>query len=201
MEDLAALIARAGATAHVFGASSGGALALEATAAGLPISNLVVYEVPYDMSEDAPQRPAPSGLRREAAGSPAAEPAGRRLCPCHEHLGAPEEMVKNAKQSPMWPKLEALAHTLSYDAACMGTNQPPVDRLARITQSGLILTGSARTEPTSSGTGGGAPDFFGDAADAIAAAIPRATRQTITGQGHIVDAESFAPILKRFLAG
>ncbi|MET1007889.1 MAG: alpha/beta hydrolase, partial [Propionibacteriaceae bacterium] len=45
LEDLAALLAAAGGTAHVFGASSGGALALEAAAAGLPIARLVVYDV------------------------------------------------------------------------------------------------------------------------------------------------------------
>ena len=46
LEDLAAVVDAAGGKAHVFGASSGGALALEAAAAGLPISRLVVYDVP-----------------------------------------------------------------------------------------------------------------------------------------------------------
>lgn len=37
-----------------FGASTGGALALEAAAAGLPIRRLAVYEVPYNVAEDWP---------------------------------------------------------------------------------------------------------------------------------------------------
>ena len=35
--------------------------------------------------------------------------------------------------SPFWPSLEALAHTLAYDAAVMGDGPPPTDRLAKIT--------------------------------------------------------------------
>ena len=42
LEDLAAVLDVAGGEAHVFGASSGAALALEAAAAGLPIARLVV---------------------------------------------------------------------------------------------------------------------------------------------------------------
>jgi hypothetical protein len=39
-----------------FTVSSGGALALEATAAGIAVDRLAVYEVPYDMADGAPQR-------------------------------------------------------------------------------------------------------------------------------------------------
>lgn len=47
IEDLDALIAEAGGSAHLFGASSGGALALEAAAAGSAIDTIAVWEVPY----------------------------------------------------------------------------------------------------------------------------------------------------------
>jgi pimeloyl-ACP methyl ester carboxylesterase len=56
IEDLDALIAEAGGSAHVFGASSGGGLALEGAAAGLAIDRLAVYEVPYNMDDDGPHR-------------------------------------------------------------------------------------------------------------------------------------------------
>lgn len=47
IEDIEALIAEAGGSAHLFGVSTGGALVLEAAAAGLVgIDNLAVYEVP-----------------------------------------------------------------------------------------------------------------------------------------------------------
>ena len=46
IEDLEALIAEAGGSACVYGLSGGGALALEAAAAGAAIDKLAVYEVP-----------------------------------------------------------------------------------------------------------------------------------------------------------
>ena len=50
IEDIAALIAANGGHAFVLGFSSGAVLALEATAAGLPIDKLVMYEPPFVMA-------------------------------------------------------------------------------------------------------------------------------------------------------
>jgi hypothetical protein len=68
-------------------------------------------------------------------------------------------------------------------AACMGNGQPPTTRLARITRQTLVATGCGGQD---SFVGGGS-DFFGKAADAIAASIPQAERQTIEGHTHEVD--------------
>jgi pimeloyl-ACP methyl ester carboxylesterase len=43
IEDLQVLIAEAGGSAHLYGVSSGGALAMEAAAAGLAVDRLAVY--------------------------------------------------------------------------------------------------------------------------------------------------------------
>src|SRR5690606_24693017 len=51
VEDLAAIIDATGGRAHLFGASSGGALALEAAAAGLPVERIAIHEVPYVLAE------------------------------------------------------------------------------------------------------------------------------------------------------
>src|SRR6266540_5342672 len=47
VEDLAALIEAAGGSAHLYGISSGAVLALEATAQGLPVESLALYEPPF----------------------------------------------------------------------------------------------------------------------------------------------------------
>ena len=52
VEDLDALIAAAGGSAHLYGASSGGALALEAAAAGSAIDKIVVWDLPYATGDD-----------------------------------------------------------------------------------------------------------------------------------------------------
>lgn len=192
IEDLGALIAEAGGSAHLYGISSGGALALEAAAAGIAIDRLAVYEVPYIMAKDGPQR---HREYVEQLGALLAE--GRRGDAAELFMrlaGASEEMIAGAKDSSMWPGLEAIAHTLAYDAACLGTGQPPTARLARITQPTLVATGGASSD---SFVGGGG-DFFEKAADATAASIPQAERQTIEGQTHMVDPKALAPVLERF---
>ena len=47
VEDIAALIAGSGRVGVASGLSSGGALALEAAASGLPVDKVVAYEPPY----------------------------------------------------------------------------------------------------------------------------------------------------------
>jgi pimeloyl-ACP methyl ester carboxylesterase len=192
IEDLEALIAEAGGSAHLYGVSSGGALALEAAAAGIAVDKLAVYEVPYNMADDGPQRQREyvqqlGALLDEGRRGDAAELFMRVA-------GATEEMIVGARNSPMWPGLEAIAHTLAYDAACLGNGHPPTARLAKITRPTLVATGGA--SPDSFVGGGG--DFFGQAAAAIAAAIPQAESQTIAGQTHRVDPKTFAPVLERF---
>jgi pimeloyl-ACP methyl ester carboxylesterase len=156
--------------------------ALEAAEAGLSIGRLAVYEVPYDTSDDPPRR---YREYRERLG--AALDEGRRGEAVELFMrlaGSSEEDVRGARTSPYWSGLEALAHTLAYDAALYG--RLPADRLATIAQPTLVATG---------GRGG---DLFESAADAITASIPRAERRTVEGQGHVVDPKALAPVLVRF---
>jgi pimeloyl-ACP methyl ester carboxylesterase len=193
IEDLQALIAEHGGSAHVFGASSGGGLALEAAAAGVAIDRLAVYEVPYAMAEDGPhwnRRDVPEVEELLADGR-----RGDVVELFMRTVGSSEEDIAGARGSPFWPALQALAHTLAYDAACMGDGPPPTARLARITQPTLVATGGG----TPDAHAGGLPSGFMDrAADAIAASIPQAERQVIGGAGHMVDAKLVAPVLERF---
>jgi pimeloyl-ACP methyl ester carboxylesterase len=55
IEDIQALVDAAGGSAHVYGVSSGGALALEAAAAGVACDRIVVYEIPWSMADDWPR--------------------------------------------------------------------------------------------------------------------------------------------------
>jgi pimeloyl-ACP methyl ester carboxylesterase len=184
IEDLAALIDAAGGSAHLYGVSSGGALAMEAAAAGLAVGRLAVYEVPYMVGAEAVQR-----WRDYVGRLQAALAAGRRGEAGELFMrlaGSPDEQVAQARSSQYWPGVEALAHTLAYDAACVGDGEPPTERLAKITQPTLVATG-------------GADPFFDLAADAIAAAVPNAERLTLQGQGHAVDAKAMASELRRFL--
>jgi Alpha/beta hydrolase family len=184
LEDLAALIGEAGGSAGVYGVSSGGMFALEAAAAGLAIQRLAVYEVPYDVGPEAPQRN--QAYRERLRGLLAQGRRGDAVELFMRLAGSSDEDVAGARRSPHWPGLEQLAHTLAYDAACYGP--PPVERLATVSQPTLVLTG-------------GGAEFFELAADAVAAAVPGAERVVLEGQGHVADPKAVAAALGRFLGG
>jgi pimeloyl-ACP methyl ester carboxylesterase len=183
IDDIDALIARAGGHAHLYGVSSGGALVLEAALAGVAADRLAVYEVPFDVAEETAvqQREYVAKLESLLA-------SGRRDLALELFMrlaGSSEAMIRGARQSPVWPGLEALAHTLAYDAACLGDRRPHPQRLARIRQPTLVATGGG-VEP------------FERAADVVAESIPHAERATLQGQAHVVDPEVLAPLLERF---
>jgi len=189
IEDIEALIAEAGGSAHLFGASSGGGLALQAAAAGVAIDRLAVYEVPWGW-------PSPTDARRFEA-LLAEGRRGDTVAHFMRTAGASEEEIAGARKLPVWPGLEAIAHTIAYDAACMGNGDPPSARLATITRPTLVATGEPRPD---SPAGGMPPDLFDKAAATIAASIPQAERETLAGQGHMVDPKALAPVLGRFFS-
>ena len=183
IDDIDALIAEAGGSAHLYGVSSGGALALEAGAAGLAVDRIAVYELPYLVADDMREqwREYVDQLRLALA-------AGRRGDAIELFMrvaGSSEEGIASARSSPLWPGVEALAHTLAYDAACLGDGRPPAARLAQLDRPTLVATG-------------GSADFFERAADAIAASIPKAERLTIEGESHVADPARVARVLERF---
>ncbi|NED94618.1 alpha/beta fold hydrolase [Phytoactinopolyspora alkaliphila] len=195
IEDLAAVIDETGGRAHVFGASSGGALALQAAGAGLPIDRIAVHEVPYLLDDDLV-----AAWKAYTVDLTTALEAGDR----HEALrlfmrmaGSSEEDIASAEATPYWPALISLAPTLRYDAACLGDGPPPAVRLAVVTQPVLLTTG-ATIDPHSAGL---SVDFFGKAADAAAACLPSGRRATIEVAGHVPDPALLGPMLTDFFKG
>jgi pimeloyl-ACP methyl ester carboxylesterase len=194
IEDLDALIADLGGRAHVYGVSSGGALALEAAAAGSAIDGLAVYEVPYPVGAEATRR-----WRDYVDALTALLAAGRRSAAVELFMGlagAPEEEIAAAPTSPLWPRVEALAPTLAYDAACLGSGVPR-DRLAGIARPTLVVTGGS-ADPHMSEL---QPGYFDDAADAVAAAVPGARRHVLAGQSHVPAPEAVAELLAGWFTG
>jgi alpha-beta hydrolase superfamily lysophospholipase len=191
IEDIDALIAEAGGSAHLYGVSSGGALALEAVAAGSAVDRLAVYEVPYNVAEDWPAR---WREYRDSLDAALAEDRRGDAVETFMRLAEmPEEVIAGARSSPTWAALEAIAHTLAYDAACLGDGQPPVERLATIGQPTLVATGGPQPRDSTTWVAALAP-----AADALVESIPNAERHVFEGQGHVADPKVVAPVLERF---
>jgi pimeloyl-ACP methyl ester carboxylesterase len=186
IEDIAALVDEAGGSASLLGLSSGGALALQAAAAGLAIDKVVAYEPPY--VDDAGQRGgnAHEGqLKRLVSGG---NRAGAVKYFMRDMVGVPLPFVLLMRFMPwIWRKLEGVAHTLPYDAAVMTDFRIPRSSFAFIRVPALVMNGSKTDERLK------------DAARAIAAVIPGARHNELAGQTHNVKPDVLTPAVVEFL--
>lgn len=188
IEDIEALIDDAGGSASLFGMSSGGALALEATLQlGDKVRKLAIYEAPYNDDETA--RQAWRSYRQKLDAALAESRQGDAAALFMKLVGMPDDQLEGMRHAPMWSAFEVVAPTLAYDAAVMGDEAAvPVEQAAKVRVPTLILTGGA-TYP-----------FMHIAADTLVNAIPNAKRDTLEGQTHAVAPEVLAPVLDEFFS-
>ena len=188
IDDIAAVIEAAGGSAGLWGSSSGGALALLATASGLPVTKLAVWEPPYFVDDRFTPPPADTAstyrrLVTEGRRGDAVEFFMGKV------VGMPPEFVAWARTQPFWEGQERIAHTLAYDAEIMGDYSLPADRIAAIAVPTLVLTG------------GSSMPFMAPAAEAIVKLIPGARHAVLEGQDHNVAPEVLVPALRDFFGG
>ncbi|MFG1624585.1 alpha/beta fold hydrolase [Kribbella sp. NPDC049227] len=189
IEDLAALIEDAGQPAIVFGWSSGSLLALDAAAAGLPITALALFEPPVVVDDGRPPLPSDYVEQLEAYVA-----AGDRGAAAELFMTAaanmPPEFVAGVRQSPYWAPVEEIAHTISYDGRIMGTtmsgNPLPAERWAAVDVPVLVLHGDA-TAP-----------WLITGAEAVAKHLPTARLLPVTGENHNAEPPVLAPVLRQF---
>lgn len=187
--DLAALIAAVGGSASVFGHSSGAALGLEAAARGLPIERLALYEPPFIVDDTRP--PLPKDYVEHLDELVEADRRGDAI----EYfmtvaVGVPAEMVAGMRDSPAWPFMEAVAHTIAYDGTVMGDNMAgtpkPLERWASVTIPTLVMDGGA------------SPPWQRNAVRALVDVLPNVEHRTLEGQDHGPAPDVLAPALIRF---
>jgi pimeloyl-ACP methyl ester carboxylesterase len=189
IEDIEALIDEAGGSAYLYGISSGGCLAIEASAAlGNKVKKLAIYEAPYDEAEGAATKwkEYSSELNKLIT-------ADRRGDAVEFHLkfvGVPDAALLAMKASPAWSNMKALAPALLYDMAVVGENRSiPVERALTIKANTLVMDGGGSLESM---------PFMRTTADKLAKTIPNAQRHTIEGESHDVDSKKLAPVLTGF---
>jgi pimeloyl-ACP methyl ester carboxylesterase len=199
LEDLAAVFgvaATKAGTAHLYGISSGAALALRGAAHGLPVQRLVVYEPPFAL--DGVHTPTPPDFREQIAAMIARGERDGAVKLFMKVVGVPAFGIFFMRLLPnVWPKLRAVAHTLPYDFAVLGE-----------TQSGLPLPAELASKlesicvPTLALAGGKSPPWLHHAARKVAEGIGGATFAVVPGQDHNVSAQAIAPVLlDYFLTG
>ncbi|MFF2962903.1 alpha/beta fold hydrolase [Streptomyces sp. NPDC057963] len=186
IDDLATLVGAVGGRASVFGVETGGALALEAQAAGLPVDLLAVYEPPYT--------PGPSGLQFKACCTARLHrmlSAGDRGGAVELFLsvtGVPADMIARMRRAPLWGGLVSMAHTLAHDDALLGDGSVPAERFTSVTARTLVVCG------------GSSPTRARLSTRALADALPRARHRTLTGQTRELAPQVMAPVLAEFFA-
>jgi pimeloyl-ACP methyl ester carboxylesterase len=187
VEDIAALIEAAGSPASLYGCSSGAGLALEATASGLPVERLALYEPPYMVMDTGPKPPPDyqQQLERMIAEDRRGEAVKYFM---HDVVGLPSPMVFIMGLMPMMSGLKAVAHTIPYDTALMNGYNIPMQRAASIRAPTLVMDGE-KTDVR-----------LRASAAAVTAAIPNARRKSLKGQTHNVAATAIAPLLQEFFA-
>jgi pimeloyl-ACP methyl ester carboxylesterase len=172
IEDLQALIDLAGGRAFVHGFSSGATLALLAAERGIGIAKVSLLEPPLGVT-DSP--PPPSGISGEVARLIITGRRGEAYERWLKGIGLPAEMIAQIREGPLWPALEATAHTLVYES---------------FIPTPALVVGSK-----------GSPDQLRNWVRGVAEALPDASARFLPGTWHGVSAEHLAPALAEFFTG
>jgi pimeloyl-ACP methyl ester carboxylesterase len=185
VEDVAELIKVAGGAAALCSNSSGADIALAAATAGVGVTALVLYEPPFFAGASFDAHLA--ALRQMLADGRNDEAMRYNLTSV---IGLPPDVVDAMAQAPWWAAMVAVAPTLVYDHTA--THEINVDpdwrrRWAGATVPSIVCSGD-QTFP-------GMPE----AANAVAAALPNASRRILPGQGHRPAPEALVPVLLEFL--
>ncbi|HEX8108665.1 MAG TPA: hypothetical protein VF516_13115, partial [Kofleriaceae bacterium] len=103
-------------------------------------------------------------------------------------VGLPEPMVAQLRHAPFRPQLEAMAHTLVYDATIVGDGRLPVARARRVPCPTLAIAGAAHP-------------FLRETAEALARVVPHSRALILESATHDLVPEVLAPPLLAFFAG
>jgi pimeloyl-ACP methyl ester carboxylesterase len=178
IEDLEALIAKAGGSASVFGYSSGAILALRAAAQGLAIPQLALYEPPPTGGKTGNLAPRLTELISACRRGDAVELFQT------EGVGIPATVVAQMRNAPFRPALEKVAHTLVYESLILGPL--PTGLIASVRVPTLVIDGEK------------SPEVMRHAAQTLAEALPDGRYRTLGGQGHDIVPPALAPVLEGF---
>jgi pimeloyl-ACP methyl ester carboxylesterase len=185
VEDLQAVIDAAGGRASVFGFSSGAILALRAAADGLPIDRLFLYEPPFrfDGQPPADADELPQRLQRLVDEGRNADVVTTFQL---EGIGLPPDMVAGIRQSPFFPRLEAMAQSVVHDATLTRSMPVPTPAMAAV------------QVPTAVMRGGQTWPLLAIAAERLASLLPNATLEVLADAAdHGLEPRSTAAAIRK----
>jgi pimeloyl-ACP methyl ester carboxylesterase len=108
-------------------------------------------------------------------------------------MGIPAPGVLMMRMMPIWQHLRAVAHTLPYDWAALGSQRmygAPIDAAewAAVTMPALVVAGEK------------SPEVLRSSSRALAAALPNGSFRELAGVSHNLKMKALAPVLAEFLS-
>ncbi len=188
IEDIQALIHEAGTATHLYGHSSGAALALEAALElGDKVRTLAMYEAPYNDDQAAQKTWKEYGSQLAALLD--AGRGGDSVALFMKLVGMPTEQIDGMRHAPNWPVFEALGPTLAYDQAVLSNDGViPIKRARSLTIPVIVMSGSVSYP------------FMSNTAKTLSAALPDARFVSLEGQTHDPQPEVLVPVLADFFS-
>jgi pimeloyl-ACP methyl ester carboxylesterase len=182
--DIAALAAELDGPVALFGNSSGGAISLAAAAAGLPVSHLVLFEVPLGPEGGTDGAEFLDGLRMQIAAGD-----GDAIV-SYFMKDMPPQWLAGARESPGWPVMVGMGPSLEADAESIAWTQsaPRRQLWAGVTQPTLVLVGSQTTPKMTA------------AAESIVASLPDARAQSMGAVQHSWSPAEMSALIAGFLS-
>lgn len=189
IDDVAAVVEAVGEPVHLVGHSFGARVALEASARGVPLRSLSIYEavIATQHSPDDLVARAES-LMRDGDVDRAAE-----LFLIEGATISPDELEFLKALPPVWEQITAGMATAPREVRALDGLPVDLSAVGKIAVPVLVLVGANTTSP-----------LYLDGLDEIERSIPDARRELLPGQGHL--AAGFAPevlaeLIKSFLVG
>lgn len=193
IEDLQALFNVLGGQAFLYGTSSGAALAMRATAAGLGVKRLALYEPPFSL--DGTRHPDPADYIQQIERMLQSGNRDGAIKLFMTVVGVPKLVVTimSLVMRKGWPYLRSVAPTLMNDFAVLGDTQaggPLPEEWKKVL--------AAIQTPVLAMAGGKSPPYMHHTMKTVAGLIPGAQTRVIPGQDHNIGEKAIAPVLLEF---
>lgn len=191
IEDLMIIARLADGPVHLFGMSTGAALALEAVRLDLKVRSLALFDTPFLVDDSRPPISKEFRVRLdELLAEGRLEDALTHFL--SDHLLTPRLLLTSMRRSKTWPQSVAAAGVLSREVDLFADyfeGKPlPKARWARIKTPTLVMAGT-RSAPWLKTTVG-----------ALAEALPKASARLLRGHGHMIKPAPLGEALAGFFS-
>lgn len=188
-EDLQAIIYKIGEPPYVYGISSGAALALEASKAGVGFKKLVVFEAPY--ITDNTRAPLPENYLTLIQMLISEKRYGETVKYfMTTGIGLPKLVIWMMQFMPIWKKMKQLAPTLEYDTLMLkdfGSGKPLKKEDWEKAHCSILVISGTKSE-----------QWAQNSMKQLAEVLPIAEHRDLVGQSHLVNPKALAPHLINF---